>query len=226
MKNNELPKATEKEFAKRAELASRLNENPNDELNMENLKFLNSYRWDPEILEENGKVGLQDILGNLMVPALFDDLLFMPAMVKYHKVVAAQINGKWGLVANDGSGRYITNFDYDWIAPIAGPLVIVKKNGKWGYLEHSGVPFGKIEYDSIYVDRNGYSFVNGYSVFTKNPLWGITDGENITKAEFDEIEYFDLDNWVKVVKDGVYGFIDQNGKFTIDEEEANWYAGF
>jgi hypothetical protein len=105
-------------------------------------------------------------------------------------------------------------------------LVIVKKNGKWGYLEHSGIPFGEIEYDGINVDRNGYSFLNGYSVFTKNSLWGITDGNRITKAEFDEIDHMELDSWVTVKKNGVPGFIDEKGNFTTDEEDAYWVASF
>ena len=219
--------ATQKDFEKRAVLDQQLNDDPgNVMLTMEYIDLLNSYNWFPEMFEENDKVGIKDITGEILVPAIFDDLAYSSSAIKYQIAVAAKLNGKWGLVSTNGAGAAITGFEFDYIAPISGPVTAVKKGGKWGYIFEDGRFFTEIGFDEICLVDSRITFINGWSAFKKDGLWGVTDGTSITAAEFDEVDIMNFPGPVMVVKNGVSGFIDSDCNFTTDEDEAYWYADF
>jgi len=224
MKRMELPKATKKEFAKRTKLVELLQKDDSDQLNMEYLDLMNSYRWFPEIYEENGNVGIKSILGKILVPPLFDDVIYSPTQIEYQPVVAAKKSSKWGLITTDGTASEITDFVYDRIAPLSFPLAVVQKNEKWGYLRFNGEHFTGIEFDSIEIWENGTTFCNGFSVFEKNGFHGITDGQRITEPVYDQINYLNMGDWITVVKNGKNGYINKDGQFTENEEDDMWIA--
>ncbi len=206
MKDHSLPKATEEDFKKKADYHERAKSGLlSDQEHMEYLNFMNSRQWFPEFFDENGKPGIRSVLGKILVPPLYEDLICFTHTVEYLNVVPARKNGKWGLVAADGSGTEITEFLYDYIATIAGPKAVVKKNDKWGYLGLDGNPFTPIDFDMIIIEDDGNTFVNGISAFRKEGRYGITDGNSISKAVFDEMDIPELGHGLPVPATGNRG---------------------
>lgn len=225
MKEHSVPKATQEDISKRAEYQERFNSGLlTDQENMEYLNFMNSRHWDPEFFDENGKSGIRSVLGKILVPPRYEDFICFMHSVEYLNVVAARKNGKWGVVAADGSGTELTEFHYDYIAPISGPKVVVMKDDKWGYLGMDGKPFTSIDYDGIIIEEGGQTFMNGISMFRKDGRYGVTDGISISQPVFDEIDVIELGQWITGTLDGKKGFITEEGEFTEDENEAWWYA--
>ena len=92
-----------------------------------------------------GKRGLKDCNGNILVPANYDEFGFLPELgVDYkRKSVIAMRDGKYVLVALDGSGKELTEpYDEIWLADktqVNSPYVY-RKNGRmlWGFMDESG----------------------------------------------------------------------------------------
>ena len=69
-------------------------------------------------------------------------------------------------------------------------------------------------------------FLNGTSIFKIEGKYGVLDaGGDMTEAIFDEVNP-DLEGWVEVKYNGEWGYIDEDGQFTKDEEEASFSASF
>jgi len=225
MKEHSLPKATEEDLKKREEYHERTKSGRlSDQEEMDYLNFMNSRQWDPEFFDENGKTGIRSVTGKMLVPPLYEDFVCFMHSVEYLNVVAARKNGKWGLVTADGSGTELSGFVYDYIAPVAGAKAVVRRDGRWGYLDLDGKPFTPVEYDAIIIEEGGYTFMNGISMFRKDGRYGVTDGISISQPVFDEIDIIELGQWITGTRDGKKGYITEKGEFTEDENEAWWYA--
>jgi serine/threonine protein kinase len=89
--------------------------------------------------------------------------------------------------------------------------VTVKKNGKWGYMNRSGIEVIPIIYDKC------NSFYKGKARVMYQGKWGIIDktGMEIIPFIFDEMEYFVLTNFIKVKKGFKWGYINSAGKEII-----------
>ena len=192
MKKEQKPKATQKEFDQLAKLEE-----------MDVLDFLNSYRWYPEIVHQGDKCGIVSVLGKVVLPTEFEDVKFFASAIEKQSVVTAQKNGKWGLVKTY-TGEGVTGFEYDYIPPVSANIIPVMKNGKWWYIKNTGELFTPMEFDMKFTDN------------------GVTDGLEISKPVFDEIDIVELDEFISGTRDGIRGYIDQEGEFTADEEKAYW----
>lgn len=81
----------------------------------EELKDLRTnYCWHTVIFEnKEGKKGMKDLKGNILIPARYDDIAF--TFDDDRETVPATKHGKMGLVKTDGNGTEITKFVYDRI---------------------------------------------------------------------------------------------------------------
>ena len=115
-----LPKAT-LEIAREYEELTRLFRNdPNinerediDELNSRFSRLLFGYDWlNYEFLDPvTGKKGMKDITGTEIIPPRYDGFLeFNSYLQSPHAPVRAFVDGKYGLVAADGSGKVLLQF--------------------------------------------------------------------------------------------------------------------
>lgn len=78
--------------------------------------FAAKYDWPESIYEENGYKGLRDILGNVLVPPIYDGFAELDWRLILHLEIAiAEKNGMYGIVKANGMGRSISLFDYDEI---------------------------------------------------------------------------------------------------------------
>ncbi len=152
-------------------------------------------------------------------------------------------DGAYGFVDSDNHELLIP-FAYDWAFDFSEGLALVKKNGKWGYIDKTGkvaIPFtyngasnfredlalvgkngkwgyidktGKVAIPFIYDDAGFFS--KGMATVCKNKKWGYIDKTGKVAIPF--IYDFAADfseGLARVKKDGKWGYIDKTGKVAI-----------
>lgn len=119
------------------------------------------------IFEENGKYGLKDTLGNVLISARYDRIEEWTQFgllrtdsgghdASGYDYVAYEM-GKIGLIDYKGNILFHPQFDdlnFAW-----QPLGLVNKNGKYGYINTGGEIAIPLVYDSAGVFRNGFAVV-------------------------------------------------------------------
>jgi len=138
----------------------------------------NSYN----VFEENGRVGLKDESGKVLIPALYEALGWSDGSFSIlHDVTGYRLDDHWGLIQIDN--HLLTKAAYEGLLPGEGALIIARKKSNVslrtvsGCLNTSGKEVVPFEYDGVKV----YSL--RAIVFTKigNQFrYGLIDLENKT----------------------------------------------
>jgi hypothetical protein len=126
------------------------------------------------LFEENGKVGLKDEEGRVMIPAIYDAIGWSTGKLSIiDKVVGYQSNGLWGLIQT--SNKVITPAEFVHIKPGEGSFLIAQKRSalsqrpSFGVINTSGKIVIPFEYDglqlsnmrAVVMSRAGTKFVFG-----------------------------------------------------------------
>ena len=190
------------------------------------------------IFEDNGKYGLKDRNGAVIIPADYDKISHSGYMGRGWNL---SIGEKWGTV--NERGERIFPIEYDKIKVRFKGGHFLTKNGKTGYCDVNGAMTIDFLYDELenpfsswegakakigdkwgYVDGTGtvvipieYDYVgldnHGMIQIKKGDKWGLfnSQGQMVLPFEYERI-HVDAPNVYRVKKDGVYGIIDKDGK--------------
>jgi hypothetical protein len=108
------------------------------------------------VFTENGKAGLKDSQGKIVIPAQYDALGWSDGNFSVvENATGYKLNGHWGLISTNN--HRITKNDYDELIPGNGSLFIAKKNSSYslrvltGCVSLSGREVIPFEYDGIRV---------------------------------------------------------------------------
>ena len=181
--------------------------------------FLQEYDLSTQIYEENGLYGVKDICGEVLVPAMFDEITCCFDDMSRHWAVPAVKDGKMALVASDGKGTLLNPFEYDAINYYFCYYYLIK-DGKMGLASVGGYILVPAEMDKVYEP------FNSLVAFEKDGKYGFSmlGSDVITEAIYDDYEVGD-DEYLIVVKDGVRGYLDEQGHFTTESDDSFFYAG-
>lgn len=190
------------------------------EWNEEWMELYDAYDWSPELVKEGDKVGLKNLLGEVILPTEFENLKLVANTIveKGDRIVAIQ-EGKWGVVIADGTGSWLVKPEYDYIG-YPNDITNVKIGEKWGILNiATGEYLVPPECEQVF-ENNGFIFINGIGFFKIGEKLGIiTEDGDRTEAVFEAVDPAPT-GWVKVLHDGKWGFIDENDLFTEKIEDA------
>ncbi len=180
--------------------------------------FEQEYDISTKIFEKNGKRGVKDAAGEILLPAKYDDVVYTFVDSFRHIAHPVIINNKVALIKPDGKGTPITGFDYDFIVFSDGYYLLVNGDKK-GLATSSGHIIVPAEMDEVFLP------MNNLVMFSKDGKIGFTmlDSDVITETIYDNSE-LDEGEYLIVVKDGVSGYIDINGHFTEKEDEKYFHA--
>lgn len=177
-------------------------------------RFHNDYDWMSYTFnDENGKTGMKDITGTVIVPALYDGFLCTFHYEYRMPAVPAFKNGKYGLVKTDGTGIEITDFVYDDMEGVEWAYSFYfKKNGskQFGILLPDGTEALPCCLDS-YCERFGDAIIicgnDKEGVFLPN--------RNVILApKYDSVELPDEPEDPMIFTfDGITGYADYDGNF-------------
>ncbi|MCW3071794.1 MAG: repeat-containing protein [Bacteroidetes bacterium] len=156
---------------------------------------------------ENGKFGLKNLKGKILLKAEYDyiqhsDSLNRLVLCKDHKLALA-----------DGNGKLITEFSYEGLWPEAYKgLFNAQKNGRWGFINMDGKEVIPFVYD------NTWGFEGGVCRVKQANHWGYIDtaGKVIIPVEYEDFALFGFsEGLVGAKKSGKWGFIDRSNKLVI-----------
>ena len=177
------------------------------------LDFEEKYDFETKVYEENGKFGVKDVLGEVLVPAIYESIEYTHGDWDRFNPVPASMNGKMALVASDGKGTPCTDFIFDSTSYDEG-YYFMEKDGKSGFADLDGYMYLPAEADVIY-EPEPYCDVVTYEIGEKQGYVSLA-AKVATGALYDACE-LDDDGFLVVSKDGVKGYIDVSGNFTLDE---------
>lgn len=163
--------------------------------------------------EQNGKYGLIDFDGKLILNAEYDKIYGLAGI---HKNIIIEKDGKKGLV-NTSMGEVIIKPEYTEISTLTKTYengYIVNKDGKYGIISADS----KIVFEPIYEGIKNVTS-NGYYAVVQNGKVALVDENGAVKlAEgFDTIEEINGDN-ITVVSNGKYGVINLDSENVINAE--------
>ena len=216
MENEKLPRPTQADYDKLLQLEEE------KRFNDEYMELFDNFDWSVQTFEENGKYGLKSAVGEVLLPAAFEDFMTMTGDVlrKGDRVVTLH-NGLWGVIIADGTGTWMIEPQYDYIG-YPQYLTPVCKDDKWGVLNISTGEFLiPLECDSVGADR-GLIFVNGLGYYEKDGKTGIIRMDGVfTEAIFEDTD-FEPEGPVRVMLNGEWGYINEQGNFTTNEDDDVW----
>ena len=178
---------------------------------------------------ENGKKGVKNPEGEIIVPANYDDIVYAYdySYLKNHPYVCVR-DGKTGLVAPDGNGTELTKFVYDDIAHVKeecfGACMLYRKDGskQFGIMANNGKEITPCNLDA-------YSETGQTIYFRSGAYWGLWQIETgeLLEPIYDNIEIdnpedatiFTLNGVKGYVKVSDHSFIPQSMKETMGEDE-------
>lgn len=184
-------------------------------------ELISKYDWFDEVFEKNGKKGLKDVKGNIVVPAIYDDYSSVPSYAYRCLPAVAIQDGKMGMVECDGKGTPRSAFEFTRIENI--PATAVDVVTKAGDEEHfalmiMGTVITPFELTKYYMPYNGCFIVRG-----DNNKVGIFDFMRLIyiSPEYDEIYGGCVGEDFVFVKDGVEGWVTLDKRFVSKEEYHN-----
>ena len=181
-------------------------------------ELMSNYDWSDEVFEENGKKGLKNVKGEVVVPAIYDNYgILEPYYLKLSPVVA-QLDGKVALVERDGKGTPYTDFEYHYIEPILFSnlyAVWKKEDLKHFALMVCGVVITPYEIDDYGMPCDG---VIPLAANGKKGLLAEELGLIYIKPEYDEVYDEGVGSDFIFVKDGVKGRVTLDKQFISDDD--------
>lgn len=178
------------------------------------------YNLFDQVFEVDGKMGVVDIFGNVVVPALYKDYpeLYNYTVYTRQPVPACNFVGKYALVKCDGKGTPLCDFEYEMIRFMFGTSAFYmcwKQVGDkllTGVMDGDGnmlVPCGM---DVV------YAVSNNIAVIEKDGKFGcITMDKFYLEPVYDEVQ--DRNGYLYVCKDGAWGYISTKGEFVDENDE-------
>lgn len=216
---------TRENLAKYESLMAEFDNCESDDLDLKNKlynkaqKYRDQYDWSSVVFEENGKEGLKTVFGDVVVPAVYEQIVYFPYYFYLTSLaIVAKKNGRLGLLKlNDDMSEVaeITGFEFDAAFHIEfTEFVAVRKEdtGKWGLVDMKGNMLVPTEMDVIYNDAaNGCIFVD------KDGKSGVYDyvNEAFAYPEYESIDGMGEGGNLRFTKDGQEGYVTTDGQFLL-----------
>lgn len=171
--------------------------------------------------EENGKMGLKDTQGHVVIPAAYDELGWSEGPFSVvDQVTGYKSSGRWGIIALNN--KAVTGAEYTGLLPAEGNLILAyKRTGGStrflaGCLDTSGKEIIPFQYDGLTINSlRGIVYVKSGDQYK----YGLIDlhNRNIIPIEYNQIQFLGSLR---------YAVQDRNGKFALFAENGKPLTGF
>lgn len=173
--------------------------------------YINAYYFDYAFFGEDGKVGLKDTCGNIVVPPLFDSAEGIDCIYFKDNMVVVGKDGKLWLTPRDGSGRIVNpNRGYD-IVKTDWWNGYVMRAGKQGLVDlHNGCELIPSDMDWLRPSMRDF-------VFSRDGKIGYFHCFPWEDRVYIEPEYDAIDlSTQQFMKNGEWGWVLSDGTFTTE----------
>ena len=179
------------------------------------------------IFEENGKVGLRSVTGELLVPAIFDEIPERYDCISEIKEPCGRVpvvrDHKYALCKMDGKGTLVTDFVYDRIFRYFWSnyqYFITVNGGKKGVIAINGEEIVPCEVDEIYEMMDS----DGCIPLRKGDKWGLVFYDVATEVIYDDYKFDGEMAMVK--KEGKWYYINAEGQPVTRIEEGYFLSTY
>ncbi|GEM_PF-2689600 len=166
--------------------------------------------------EENGKCGMADDKGKILVEPLYDNVFGGASGIIIRN------DDKYGVY--DGQGKELLPIVYEDMQFLTKDLIALKdESGKYAMYNYNGE---KIT-DHIYDEMNGYG--RTMIQVSQEDKWGYlnNDGEVVVDIQYEQIDISILDpRYAQVKVDGKYGIMDMYGDYLLEPKYDYINLGF
>lgn len=190
-----------------------------DEALAEAEKYKNGFDWSDVIFYEDGKAGVKNVLGEILVPAKFDRIAFTYCYFVKNIPYVVINHGNFGMVKSDGSGDMLAPCQYHEIEPlIYYGCFIVMADDNWGLINSNGRIVAPVVHDNIQIMEDQFA------VFDKDGKKGLYafEADVYVSPEYDDIKHDDIDEPIKFIRDGKTFYIDTEGNVYDDVEDSEY----
>ena len=171
----------------------------------------------------NGKKGLRDVCGKVLIEPQFDDIPELYTCFERTSLIPVVLDGRYYLY-DIKAGKILTKgydriFRYFWAN---FNYFVAVENGKKGILDgYNGAEVTPVDLDEVYEMLDN----DGAVPYIKDGKIGFVWGNTDTKPVFNKV-VIESENYTRVLMNGEWGWIDSDGKFTSERSEASfgsWY---
>lgn len=180
-----------------------------------------NYDWDNEEFEADGKKGLKNVKGEVVVPAIYDGFCYRGSYLFPSEYAVAKKADKVGIVACNGKGTPHSAFEFSYIQtiPCLTEVHIACKGDDRKHFAFlvGGKEFTPYELTKLWEPCNGY-LVAGNEDGKCGAL--ILDGYGFgyLPPEYDNIYDEGIGSYITFVKDGKEGLLTYDGRFISKED--------
>lgn len=180
--------------------------------------FVDSHDWFTIVIEKDGKEGVMDLDGTVLVPPIFDKIAYTYSRLytKADKPVVVVNNGKFGIVRADGTGEMLLPCEHDYICLTDWQqFFLVYDNGKAMFVSLLGKQLTPQTVDAVRDE------LNEVFVLASGDKLGLYDFNNdlFIQPSYDNIDLGDGDEPVIAYKDGIAGYLSAIDGHFIPKEE-------
>lgn len=171
------------------------------------------------IICKNNKCGIANIHGNILVPLIYDELIWAD-----YGLIAAEVGSKWGFIDINGIVRI--DFNYELVATFYKEKTVVYLNGKCGLMDIYGNILTPIIYDSILFLKNDIILMIKYFLRgEKYEIYGKTEKTNFQHL-YNQFKYNFDDNPELILAKSYskYGIIKINGDVVLKAKYDKIYC--
>lgn len=167
------------------------------------------------LLEKNGKFGLYDLDGNMILPVQYED------MELAGKIITASKDGK--KIVFDANGSIQKESTYINVIPTEAEnyFITIKDNGKYGLVDNHNDVLMDNKFDYL-----EYAFDN-YFIYSNNGKYGVIDnaGNAILQNVYDIIQHIHGTKIIQVINssNGTSHFLNKNMKPILEISGAHIY---
>ena len=188
------------------------------ELYQEYYDTISKYDWYDEVFEENGKKGMKDVKGKIVVPAIYDDFCMPEPYFHKSMPVGAKKDGKVALVTRDGTGLPQTEFEYHYAERI--PFTAIYAVWKSDDLKHFALMAGGKVFTPYEIEAYGDVCDGAIRLAAggKIGLLAYELGLTYIRPEYDDIYDEGIGEYFVFVKDGKEGRVTLDKRFISNED--------
>lgn len=178
---------------------------------------------DQVFTDDNGKKGLRDVCGTVLIEPQFDDFPELHTCFERSNLIPVVLDTQYFLY-DIKKQKFLTKgydriFRYFWAYK---EYFVAVENGKKGILDgFDGTEVTPIDLDEVYSMPDP----DGDVPVVKNGKIGLLWGKIYTQPIFEDI-FIESEEWTRVKQNGKWGWVDGNGKFTLKKSDASfgsWY---
>lgn len=186
------------------------------------LDYIGDFRGDYAVYESDGKKGLLNEDGKMVVEAVYDELIYDG---KDKNGISAKDGEDWFYISSEGYKVKEPDSPCEYLGPVSDKRIVARRNGKYGYLDSNM----NVKTEFIYDDATAIH--EGVGAVRQGEKWALVNkkGELLTEYIYDDVAVnsagiCSLNKVIGVCQNGSWYLINTEGERISEESYQDMKA--